>query len=162
MPQVWSYWPFCEKLLHNKDGKFSKEGKELPRRWGVSQLGSPKNVPIPDLSVDLAQLIRLQNEDKTLKRAVNLASVGEKNASGQPGSSFVFKNSLLYRWMRREDGDMIDHIVVPEPLRKSVLALAHDGLLAGHGGVQRTLDRIYSNLFLAGSIQGCARILSLV
>ncbi|XP_070174493.1 uncharacterized protein [Littorina saxatilis] len=109
-----------------------------------------KNVITPDLSVDVEDLIRLQKKDETLKEMWRLAREDEHTVPGQPGSIFIEKERVLYRRMTRKDGNIVDQIVVPVLLRKEVLGIAHDGLLAGHGGIQTTIARIHSNFFWKG------------
>ena len=41
-------------------------------------------------------------------------------------------------------------MVVPTPLRKQVMELAHDSILGGHLGVKKTTDRVLTNFFWPG------------
>ena len=119
--------------------------------------GNPESlvVPIPKLSVSHNDLCDMQKADNSLQPLFQLADSQEKKISGGNSFLYVFSNKMLvrhfFRGSRDCSGTSVEQIVVPEPLRDTVLSTAHDGLLAGHCGVRRTLSRIQSRFFWPGA-----------
>ena len=103
---------------------------------------------IPDLSIDKEQLIKLQGDDLSLKQCFE--SLGVKRQIHKSVGYFRMKDGLLVRTLIDRNGEDRDQIVVPKSLRDYVLTVAHEGLLSGHGGIRRTISRIYSNFFWPG------------
>lgn len=106
----------------------------------------PLNAPIPDLGVDRDELVRLQASDASLKACFEMAKTSEKKKSGDESYCFSVQDGILYRHFSKKS-ETVDQIVVPLPLRKSVLLVAHDSLMAGHGAVRRTLARVRSHFY---------------
>ena len=61
-------------------------------------------------------------------------------------TKFVRKKGLLYRQFTKGNKVTLQ-LVVPAGFREKVLRLAHETLLTEHLGINKTLDRIYLNLF---------------
>ena len=70
--------------------------------------------------------------------------------SGDFSSCFVFRTDILYRLFKTNLGEVINQIVVSNSMRKTVLSLGHDVLLAGHLGTKKTRDRIMRHFFWPG------------
>ena len=47
-------------------------------------------------------------------------------------------------------GERVSQVVLPKCLREKMLSSAHCGLLAGHQGSKKTLDRVLSNFYWPG------------
>ena len=58
--------------------------------------------------------------------------------------SYEKRGGIWYRIRQRKDdvGDPRKQILVPKPLRKTVMGVAHDSVFGGHLGVKKTEDRI--------------------
>ena len=87
-------------------------------------------------------MIRFQKDDESLHSLFNTLH--------QNDSNFFIKEGVLFHYHTAKDMNVCEQIVVPKCLRNSVLSSAHDGLLAGHGGLKRTLSRVSSNFFWPG------------
>lgn len=62
------------------------------------------------------------------------------------------QGDLLYRLCiaSHEPENVDKHLVVPKMYRPQVLALAHEGLLAGHFSHRKTAGKVYQNFFWPG------------
>ena len=107
------------------------------------------SVPIPDLGVDRNQLSRLQKSDPSLKACFEAVVPDSVVPSADRKAVFQIHDGILFRHFLKSN-DVIRQIVVPKSLRSSVLCAAHDGLMAGHCGVRRTLLRVWSQFFWPG------------
>jgi hypothetical protein len=105
-------------------------------------------VALDHLAVDRDCLIQLQRDDESLRPLIQLAQLGTGKSGKAP--FFVIREGVLMRRYLRSGWDEIFQIVVPQSLRHTVLQAGHDILFAGHGGVRRTVSRIYSNFFWPG------------
>lgn len=92
-------------------------------------------------------LIEVQKKDSSLDKAGSLVI---NEPSGDFSSCFVFRTNILYRLFKTNLGEVISQIVVPNSMRKTVLSLGHDVLLAGHLGTKKTRDRIMRHFFWPG------------
>ncbi|KAM7284397.1 uncharacterized protein ISCGN_001491 [Ixodes scapularis] len=63
---------------------------------------------------------------------------------------FHREGRLLYRSYTEKTGHVVRQLVVPRCHREAVLKTAHDGIMAGHLGVQKTKDRILEEFFWPG------------
>lgn len=76
-------------------------------------------------SIDLASFIKLQKED-------SIISTFRKGEGRKHNPMFTWQEGVL----------MAKGVpVIPQQLVKSVLMLAHDGVTAGHFGLEKTLDK---------------------
>ena len=55
---------------------------------------------------------------------------------------FLFQEGVLHRRSRESDGSEVLQVVVPQDLREALVLLAHDGPMARHLGVHKTLARL--------------------
>uniref|UniRef100_A0A670IUR3 Gypsy retrotransposon integrase-like protein 1 n=1 Tax=Podarcis muralis TaxID=64176 RepID=A0A670IUR3_PODMU len=91
---------------------------------------------------DLGEFAAEQQADPSLqdcREAVGAPLRGAKRAQ------FVYKKGLLYRQFipkKVKDKDFVLQLVVPAKKRSTVLSLAHEDGLAGHMGLQKTLERL--------------------
>ena len=98
---------------------------------------------ITTLDVPRAELIRLQRADATL---IECHAAAERGPDGETKDKdkhikFYYEQSVLLREFATPQG-IWRQIAVPQTLRASVLAMAHDTPLAGHCGARRTLVRL--------------------
>ena len=66
--------------------------------------------------------------------------------------SHLKEKGILYRITKKIDVEKeeLKQILVPKDLRKKVMEVAHDKMLAGHMGVKKTEDRILTNFYWPG------------
>ena len=120
----------------------SKEAKKPLRALKVP-------LPIPDVSPD--DIKNAQQEDKTLEKIRSYAKSSPD--SGESDSHFFIENDLLYRKFEPKSvmaGNTVTQLVVPQPYRKLVMKLAHEGLMGGHQGSKKTCDKVLSNFYWPG------------
>ena len=107
------------------------------------------NIPVSDLSVSTPELISLQEEDPSLHKCRDMFDSGECAVVGKGSCSFFKEGGVLFRAFAEGDSH-VSQVVVPVELRSKVLFAAHDGLLAGHCGVNRTLKRALNRFWWPG------------
>ena len=98
------------------------------------------------LTVDKERLKELQNQDCTLERYRPMTETVYMT-DVQSDSRYEIKNGILYRLyihLRVNGGQPVRQVVVPKPLRRQVMELAHQSILGGHMGLRRTIDRVLS------------------
>ena len=64
----------------------------------------------------------------------------------------VREDSLTRYYYRNKNGvqEKLKQIVVPKPLRKRIMSLAHEAIVGGHLGTKKTTDRITANFHWPG------------
>ncbi len=107
---------------------------------------SPLIVPTPEI-VDKETFKEFQRDDPSLQRFWKLA--GQKSMATRGGAvRYMEEAGLLFRlFERHESGNTAKQLLVPQKLTGKVLSVAHDGLLSGHCGIKRTLERVVSNFY---------------
>ena len=81
------------------------------------------------------------------------SKAGEVVTRGHSSVWFAIKNDLLYRKYEAPNqnrGEIISQVVVPTPLRNTVMRLAHSSIMGGHLGTKRTYGRIFAHFFWPG------------
>ncbi|XP_042147410.1 uncharacterized protein LOC121836549 [Ixodes scapularis] len=63
---------------------------------------------------------------------------------------FVVRNEILFRSYRTSPGREVHQLVMPKKFRTTILKMAHDGILAGHQGAQKTINRVLEEFFWPG------------
>ena len=100
------------------------------------------------LDVSPEELRRLQDHDESLCRPRLIAD------GAAAGERFFCRDGLLYRRYSPPGADSdaydIDQLVLPAPLRSTVLTLAHDIPMAGHLGKKKTADRLLNRFYWPG------------
>ncbi|KAK7101556.1 hypothetical protein V1264_019921 [Littorina saxatilis] len=101
--------------------------------------------------VDRDRLIQLQEADLTLtkyrSRPVKVMTKGEGTVH------FEVKAKIMYRVFqhpRVNGGKPLRQVLVPQPLRRQVMEVAHDSIMGGHLGVKKTSDRIQAAFYWPG------------
>ena len=100
------------------------------------------------LGVSKDELIKLQKNDESLKQCFETLKKSQYHAPEV--SYYTLEDDILKRNFQDKTHNKIKQIVVPKPLRQSLLEMAHDSMLTGHGGVRRTIARLYTNFFWPG------------
>ena len=137
----------------------SPESVAVTTRAQKLAAGKPKkSLCVPefgDLQVSRADVQRLQNGSIVdPKKYFKLAESGETIRSGKVATaSFVVRRDLLYLTYQVPNKSDVTQLVVPNELRRSVLKLAHDSIMSGHEGINKTVDRVLSQFWWPG-VQG--------
>ena len=102
-----------------------------------------------DMSADETK--KAQQDDPSLNLYRKHAYAGTKKLSGSDNVSwYVVQKGFLYRYFQSpklNDNKIFKQRVVPNPHRVIVMKLAHDSILSGHLGIQKTTDRILSSFY---------------
>ena len=66
------------------------------------------------------------------------------------GEELLLQSGVLHRRSRKSDVSEVLQIVVSRELREALVLLAHEGTMAGHLGVHKTLARLRGNFWWPG------------
>ncbi|XP_069106410.1 uncharacterized protein [Argopecten irradians] len=119
----------------------------------------PLNVQVKEIElVGLEGLEKAQKADKSLDRWREIA----KTKGDNPGNKYrmEIKNNILYRVYKQKRGELIEEIrqiAVPQTYREQVMSLAHESIVGGHLGVQKTIDRISTSFYWPGMTSDVTR-----
>ncbi|XP_065921940.1 retrovirus-related Pol polyprotein from transposon 412 [Magallana gigas] len=94
-----------------------------------------------------------QEHDHSLKKVRENVENNLSQVKKNGKVSWFKKNDLMFRQYSTHVGDRektYSQLVVPDKFRNQVMKLAHDSLLAGHLGTQRTLARVTSEFWWPG------------
>lgn len=119
---------------------------------GKRRLKPLKVMETQGLEVTKDDMQRMQREDQDLEKIRKLADNDEQKPRGRHEERFQSEKGLLYRiYMdpRQEDTE-VKQLILPKKLRESVLEVAHDAILGGHLGTQKTLDRVRAHFHWPG------------
>ncbi|KAK7090171.1 hypothetical protein V1264_010004 [Littorina saxatilis] len=101
--------------------------------------------------VDRDRLIQLQEADLTLTKYRSRPV--KEMTKGEGTVQFEVKAKILYRVFqhaRVNGGKPLRQVLVPQPLRRQVMEVAHDSIMGGHLGVKKTSDRIQAAFYWPG------------
>ena len=111
--------------------------------------------------VTVEKLIQAQEGDTTLDKLREMAYSGEEKVTRNGGKSkFVLQKGILYREFQSptfQFGEKLQQVVVPRQYRDQVIKLAHESILGGHQGIQKTTDKVLSNFFWTGLTSDISR-----
>ena len=101
------------------------------------------------MAVTKEKLVQLQGENPSLSKYMTKETPLVKN---RKEISHVKRKGILYRITKRVnvEKEELKQILVPKDLRKKVMKVAHDTMLAGHMGVKKTEDGIMTNFYCPG------------
>lgn len=119
-----------------------------------------KENPYPPLKVlsiiidviDPQTIKAAQEEDPTLSKIREYVENHIVHEQKNGKVKWYNKNVLLYREFLPKDDPLkklFSQLIVSEKIRPFVMKLAHDSILAGHLGIQRTITQVTSEFFLA-------------
>ncbi|XP_075732486.1 uncharacterized protein LOC142775054 [Rhipicephalus microplus] len=108
-------------------------------------LPAPNSAEDPSFSYAEEQI-----QDESLKPC--FAQIGKDLRCRNSKGAIMFKqeDGLLYRYYTERSGRRIRQLLVPKNHREAVMKLAHDGIMAGHLGAEKTKDRIQEEFFWPG------------
>ena len=135
-------------------------GRDSRRRGGdgSASLLPPDPVVPPVLTqVSTGEILERQHGDESL--APYFARVGEGAEEVGGAEAFVLEKGVLHRRWRESDGGVLQQLVVPSEVREALVWLAHEGPLAGHLGVRKTVARLRRNFWWPGMAAQVAEII---
>jgi len=104
-----------------------------------------------DINVQKDESISLQNADESLssirQKAQESSSISDVHVKD---GNFKVRRNILYRKAIPKNDSEHWQLVVPEKLRENVMKLAHENILSGHLGIQKTYDRVCSQFWWPG------------
>lgn len=116
-----------------------------------------KELKVPKAMTEIVtaeKLQQAQETDTTLDKFRELSKSGEVKVTRNGGKSkFIVQKGILYREFQSptvQFGEKFLQVVVPRPYRDQVMKLAHESILGGHQGTQKTTDKVLSNFFWPG------------
>jgi len=114
-------------------------------RSQVKATKSQSQLVTPLIDLGSEDLTTLQEKDPTLQRAMSAA----KDKSDQ---QFQTHKGFLYRVKINKQGQTTKQLALalPTGLRQRVMTLAHAGVMSGHQGVHRTLERVIKSFWWPG------------
>ena len=110
-----------------------------------------------ELNVDSKRLRELQQADPNLTDLLSKVESGNYKKNKKDDATFNFRDGVLYRYKPTARDGIQSQIVVPASLVPRVLFTAHDTLLAGHCGVNRTTTRVNNRFFWPGMTKDIMR-----
>jgi len=101
-----------------------------------------------------SDVIKAQGEDPSLEKIRKFVVEGNTIVRPTNGRVDWFKKGgLIYRKFvdtSLETEQVYVQLVVPQPLRETVIKLAHESIMSGHMGIRRTLDRVLTSFYWPG------------
>ena len=104
-----------------------------------------------DIAIDKNELIRLQQDDQSLRKYLT-GEVDDRQLKDRK-VWYSVENGVLYRYFQSisyRAGEVVRRIMVPSGLRSKIIGVAHDSMVSGHMAVRRTYDRILANFYWPG------------
>ena len=84
-----------------------------------------------------------------IRKRVELGNVTVSRGIHRGETKFIMKKGLIYRQFTLR-GKTTSQLVVPWSLTDRVMTLAHESLMAGHLGIQKTINRVVAEFFWPG------------
>ena len=148
----------------------SKTGCAVVTRQGTKQRLKPAK-PLQVPTVELPKTVSQQDFVEEQRYDPTLAAIWKcmKDAGVRPRqtksaeTTFVTKSGILYRIheQKKPQGNIVTRqVVLPKGRREACLRVAHEAILGGHMGVQRTTNRILAQFYwpgLAGDVSRFCR-----
>ncbi len=116
--------------------------------------------PVEVLSDESGTLVQAQADDELCSDLINYMKTGVlpedkqqkyvNNLISMSKNSFVGEDGVLYFVHVRANQRTRNAVVLPESLRSMVLLAAHNTLVSGHGGVDRTKERLFMSYYWPG------------
>ena len=110
------------------------------------------NVPEQIISKDKEAFKQAQDSDPKLngiRQRVESCCVTVSSGLNRGETKFVLKKDLMERQFTKGN-KLTLQLVIPESFREKVLRLAHESLMSGHLGNQKTMDRVLTEFFWPG------------
>ncbi|XP_072025725.1 LOW QUALITY PROTEIN: uncharacterized protein [Amphiura filiformis] len=161
--------PRCQSSVNTDDedhGEISNVMNAVQTRsQKVASEKLKKALKVPKVVTEIIsadELQKAQADDPSLNKIHELAESGEVKASRCGGTSkFVCKDGILFREFQSPSvnfGESLNQVVVPQPFRMQVMKLAHETLLGGHAGVNKTTLKVLKHFFWPGAQADIGRL----
>ncbi|XP_064468579.1 uncharacterized protein LOC135380569 [Ornithodoros turicata] len=129
------------------------ETRSQRRRRGRRHAARLPRLPAPTADGEAPtteEIVNEQANDSSLKCC--FSQVGKRLPCRNEAQEFEFRvhKGLLYRHYFPTFGGEVEQLVLPSRYRNTVLQIAHEGIMAGHMGVKKTMDRILEEFFWPG------------
>ena len=140
-------WCVKAAAITRSQARMSTETKPLKVAEIKDQLAISKN-----------RLIQLQEEKLFLSKYMKKEALLTRNGTE---ISHMKRKGVLYRFTKKADTqkEELRQILLPKDLRKKVMKVAHDIMLAGQLRVKKTEDRILNNFYWSPR---CSKFLQVV
>ena len=115
----------------------------------VSELGQSK-LRVADIveAVSRSEFVQEQNSDISLEKCRSKVDQGwSKTRGGNGRVRFEKKGGLFYRVYVSPTEQEYRQVLVPEKFRQTVMRVAHDSIMGGHLGVNKTMDRVMAEFY---------------
>jgi len=150
--------PVCDLIVGNIPGVVSIDDAETvavstrAQVAAASKSKAPLRVPVlPELQISCSEVQHMQSEGEDLKRYFELAETQQSVRSGKEATvRYELRKGLLYRIYQSLGRSDVSQLVVPAGLRKVVLGLAHESIMSGHEGINKTVDRVLARFWWPG------------
>ncbi|XP_075539731.1 uncharacterized protein LOC142574564 [Dermacentor variabilis] len=133
---------------HTEDYESDTELVAVTKEMKIRSLPTLPVSPSAVTGIEQGKLKALQRNDGSLSGCFE--KVGKIMVADGRASEYYLKDDILYRKHTVSGGKILDQLVVPKDLRGMVMKLAHEGILAGHQGVTKTVDRIVAEFYWPG------------
>ena len=135
-----TFWSDLNQGQYNKSRGKSKIIQERSRETNDNKILTAKK-----------QLILDQENDPEISNLIQRA-VGENEVNTKPVCFYKQDGVLLRKWRppevpANEEWKVVNQIVVPPKYRKNIISLAHDNVLSGHLGVNKTHNKILQHFY---------------
>ncbi|KAH3717167.1 hypothetical protein DPMN_059947 [Dreissena polymorpha] len=121
----------------------------------------PLKVPTQIKGMNPQMFQEAQKSDPTLQAAREQAMSEEVKQCGKLNTSRYYeRNGFLYREFtspKHNKGEPVCQLVVPKEFRDEIMKIAHESLLGGHLGMQKTLDKVLSQFHWSGVMSDVKR-----
>ena len=136
--------PGVNFTVSNSDSDVAAAVQTRAQKQAATKVTKPLTITqAPGLHVDAKRVGELQQRDPTLKLLYQKARASNMTGTPKAEATFGITNGLLYRnFLCKATQQESRQLVVPSELRPTVLAAAHDSILAGHMATGSTLKRI--------------------
>ena len=105
----------------------------------------PLKVAMPIKEVNPAELSKKQKEDESI---AHLWKISDDPSKNQGKYKFIVKDQWLLREFSGETPRICrTQLVLPKEYRQRVMKIAHDSIMSGHQGINKTIEKIQSNFF---------------
>ncbi|XP_072037234.1 uncharacterized protein [Amphiura filiformis] len=161
--------PRCQSSVNTDDEDHGEVSNVMnavqTRSQKVATEKLKKALKVPKVVTEIISADKLQKaqaDDPSLNKIRQLAESGEVKVSRCGGTSkFVCKDGILFREFQSPSvnfGESLNQVVVPQPFRMQVMKLAHETLLGGHAGVNKTTLKVLKHFFWPGAQADIGRL----
>ncbi|KAJ8029627.1 hypothetical protein HOLleu_29069 [Holothuria leucospilota] len=133
---------------------------ETRGQLGKSKAFKPLRVSRGSQVLSVDDLKEAQNMDPTLRKCREMVGKGQETKNQGSTQKYFKKDGILMREFTNrkfEYGNTITQVVVPKQYRAQVMKLAHESILGGHQGANKTTKKVLSNFYWPGVLADVRR-----